>query len=57
LEVLEEYYSNATNENQLEETTAMEIKEIVLLSANVSAKEDSDRINMTIVEEIGKEKI
>jgi len=54
---LEEYYSNLTNENQLEETTAMEVKKIFVLSANVSANEDSDRTNMTIVEEIGKKKI
>ena len=60
LEVLEEYYNNvtknSTNVDQLEETSTMEIKEIVVLSANASASEDSDRANVTIVEQISKEK-
>ncbi len=57
LEVLEEYYNNSTNEDQLEEKTAMEIKEIVLLSTNTSYNEDSNRTNVTIVEEIGKKNL
>ncbi len=56
LELLEEYYHNATDENQIENKTGMEIKEIVVLSANVSANDDADRTNVTIVEQIGKKK-
>ncbi len=56
LEVLEEYYGHSTNANHPEETTVMEMKEIVLLSANVSASEDSNRTNVTVVEEISKKK-
>lgn len=54
--MLEEYYNNSTDENQPEETTVMQIKEIVLLSTNVSANHDMNRTNATVVEEIGKKK-
>ncbi len=56
LEVLEKYYGNSTNEEQLEATTAVEFKEIVVLFANASLNEDTNRTNVTIVEEIGKKK-
>ncbi len=54
LEVLEEYYGNSTNDDQLETTTVVELKELVMLFANTTANEDSNRTNITIVEEIGK---
>jgi hypothetical protein len=60
LEVLEEYYSNvttnSTNEDHLEETTIMEIKEIVVLSTNASSSEEFNRTNITYAEQMGKEK-
>jgi hypothetical protein len=61
LEVLEEYYSNvttnSTNEDHFEETTIMEIKEIVVLSTNASSSEEFNRTNITYVEQMGKERI
>lgn len=47
VEILEEYYENAT-------TVAVDMKEIVVLSANVSVNEDFNRTNITVAEEIGK---
>ena len=57
LEVLEEYYGNATNADHIEATTAVELKEIVILSANASVDGDRNGTNLTIVEEIGERKI
>jgi hypothetical protein len=58
LEVLEEYYSNVTSnstkEDDLGETTVMEVQQIVVVSSNVSTSNDSDLANVTIVEQIGK---
>ena len=57
LEVLEEYYGNSTNDDQPEITTAaaaVEFKEMVVLSANASINEDTNRTNVTVVEEISK---
>jgi archaellin len=60
LEVLEEYYSNvtanSTNEDQFEETTTVEIQQIAVFLTNASFSENVDRANVTIIEEIGKEK-
>lgn len=49
LEILEEYYENSTKSDEVEAT-----KEVVVLSANVSANDDFNRTNLTIVEEISK---
>jgi hypothetical protein len=58
LEILEEYYNNvtanSTNEDKPEEITILEIKPIVLLSTNISISEESDRSNVTSIEQIGK---
>lgn len=54
VEVLEEYYENATKVEQLEATTAaVEMKEIVVLSANVSVNDDFNQTNITVIEETG----
>lgn len=56
LEALEEYYNNATDENQFEETTitTINLKEIVLLTTNISINEDMNRTNVSTIGEIGK---
>ena len=54
VEILEEYYENATKVEQLEATTvAVEMKEIVVLSANVSVNDDLNQTNIIVIEEIG----
>ena len=54
VEILEEYYENSTKVDQVEPTTEIvEMKEIVVLSANVSAANDNfNGTNITVVEEI-----
>lgn len=56
LDTLEEYYDNAADEIDLENTTVVEIKEIMILTGNTSFIDDTNRTNMTVIEDIGKKK-